>query len=119
MRMRLKKYLNERVDAAKGKILIGYDQDKDARNDAPLETLDFAKVFGNDNPVCLEVGCGKGQWVCRMAAAHPDVAWVDFNERLVDSTGWVPPAMMADQIHPTDAGYDIWLEALLPHLRGD
>lgn len=76
MRMRLKKYLNERVEAAKDKILIGYDLDKDARNDSPLNVVDFAKVFGNDNPVCLEVGCGKGQWVCRMAAAHPDVNYL-------------------------------------------
>ena len=53
------------------------------------------------------------------ATAHPEVTWVDFNDKLVDSTGWVPRAIMADQIHPTDAGYDLWLEALLPHLRDD
>ena len=53
------------------------------------------------------------------ATAHPEVTWVDFNDKLVDSTGWVPRTIMADQIHPTDAGYDLWLEALLPHLRDD
>ena len=53
------------------------------------------------------------------ATAHPEITWVDFNDKLVDSTGWVPRTIMADEIHPTDAGYDLWLEALLPHLRDD
>ena len=76
MRMRLKKYLTERVEAAQDYILIGYDLDKDARNDGPLDVVDFREVFGNDNPVRLEVGCGKGQWINRMAAAHPDVNYL-------------------------------------------
>ena len=45
-----------------------------------------------------------------------NVVWIDFNARLVDGTGWVPADIMADQIHPTDAGYDIWMEALEPVL---
>ena len=53
------------------------------------------------------------------AIAHPEVTWVDFNDKLVDTTGWVPRTIMADEIHPTDAGYDLWLEALLPHLRNE
>ena len=36
------------------------------------------------------------------ATAHPEVTWVDFNDKLVDSTGWVPRTIMADEIHPTD-----------------
>ena len=44
------------------------------------------------------------------------VVWIDFNSKLVDETGWVPASIMADQIHPTDAGYDIWMEALAPVL---
>ena len=40
------------------------------------------------------------------------VVWIDFNSKLVDETGWVPLSIMADQIHPTAAGYDIWMEAL-------
>ncbi len=45
------------------------------------------------------------------------LVWVDFNAQLVDATGWVPAAIMADQIHPTDAGYAIWMKALAPHLK--
>ena len=44
------------------------------------------------------------------------IVWIDFNSKLVDETGWVPASIMADQIHPTDAGYDIWMEALAPVL---
>lgn len=44
------------------------------------------------------------------------VVWVDFGDRLVDSSGWVPASLMADEIHLTDAGYDIWMDALAPHL---
>ena len=42
------------------------------------------------------------------------IIWIDFNDKLVDDTGWVPRSIMADEIHPTDAGYDIWMEALAP-----
>ena len=42
--------------------------------------------------------------------------WIDFNDKLVDETGWVPRTLMADEIHPTDAGYDIWMAALAPVL---
>ena len=51
------------------------------------------------------------------AAAHPEITWIDFNAKLVDETGWVPAAIMRDEIHPTAVGYDLWMEALLPHLR--
>lgn len=46
------------------------------------------------------------------------LVWVDFNDKLVDKSGWVPRSLMADEIHPTDAGYDIWMAALAPHLAG-
>ncbi len=51
------------------------------------------------------------------AAAHPEITWVDFNAKLVDETGWVPKAIMADEIHPTDKGYDLWMDALAPVLK--
>ena len=52
------------------------------------------------------------------AAAHPEITWIDFNDKRVEaSSGWVPRAIMADEIHPTDAGYDLWMDAILPHLK--
>ena len=35
---------------------------------------------------------------------------------MVDETGWVPKEIMADEIHPTDKGYEFWMEALAPVL---
>ncbi len=43
---------------------------------AQRETLDFEQIFGNDNPVRLEIGCGKGKFVCELAARNPDVNFV-------------------------------------------
>ena len=45
-----------------------------------------------------------------------EIVWVDFNDRFLDASGWVPKTLMADEIHPTDAGYDLWMEALAPVL---
>ena len=46
------------------------------------------------------------------AAAHPEIKWIDFNDKFVDQSGWVPAELMNDQIHPTDAGYGLWADAL-------
>ena len=51
------------------------------------------------------------------AAAHPEITWIDFNDKMVDASGWVPRAIMADEIHPTDVGYDLWMAAILPRLK--
>lgn len=45
------------------------------------------------------------------------VVWLDFNDRLVDESGWVPTSIMEDGLHPTDKGYAIWRKALESHLE--
>ena len=77
MRMHRKSHLDERL-AACGKILTIADlADKNMkRAAAQRETLDFEQIFGNDNPVRLEIGCGKGKFVCELAARNPDVNFV-------------------------------------------
>lgn len=32
----------------------------------------WREIFGNDNPVSLEIGCGVGDFIAAMAAEHPD-----------------------------------------------
>ncbi|HAJ73957.1 MAG TPA: tRNA (guanosine(46)-N7)-methyltransferase TrmB [Lachnospiraceae bacterium] len=32
----------------------------------------WKEYFGNDHPICIEVGMGKGRFIMDMAAAHPD-----------------------------------------------
>ena len=36
------------------------------------ETADLPALFGNDHPIELEIGCGKGGFLLRQAQAHPD-----------------------------------------------
>jgi len=33
---------------------------------------DWSKLFGNDNPLALEIGCGVGDFIAQMAAIHPE-----------------------------------------------
>jgi tRNA (guanine-N7-)-methyltransferase len=42
---------------------------------APLP-LDWRAVFGNERPVEIEVGCGKGLFLLTESAAHPDVNYL-------------------------------------------
>jgi tRNA (guanine-N7-)-methyltransferase len=36
------------------------------------EKVDFAAIFGNGRPVEMEIGCGKGGFILRMARSHPE-----------------------------------------------
>ena len=61
MRMHRKSHLDERL-ASCGDILTVADlADKNMKNAAAQrDELDYKKIFENDNPVRLEIGCGKG-----------------------------------------------------------
>ena len=37
------------------------------------DLIDFSAAFGNNNPVWLEIGCGKGGFVCALAEKEPSV----------------------------------------------
>ncbi|HIX99713.1 MAG TPA: tRNA (guanosine(46)-N7)-methyltransferase TrmB [Candidatus Dorea intestinigallinarum] len=45
--------------------------DKVIKNEKELKGR-WKEVFGNDNPVYIEIGMGKGQFLTEMAARHPD-----------------------------------------------
>ena len=44
-----------------------------------------SEYFGNDKPLWVEVGCGKGNFACGMAAAHPEVNFLAV-EKVADVT---------------------------------
>ena len=72
MRMRRKKHLEERL-AECGDMIIYMDRED--RNFEVKDTesiLGFEELFGNSNPVELEIGCGKGQFICELAQRQPD-----------------------------------------------
>lgn len=72
MRMRKKKNLESRTEACGEYLMYMESEDlnfETAKNNKAY--LDFSKLFGNDNPVFLEIGCGKGQFVCELAKRNP------------------------------------------------
>ncbi len=74
MRMRKKKYLEERLQAVSDYLYIINTEDRNF-NTAVLEKeyIDFEKWFGNANPIYLEIGCGKGKFACEYAKTHPEI----------------------------------------------
>lgn len=77
MRIRKKKHLNERVERAGDYLIVAeYDilNSNEARQDKRY--FNFVDTFGNDNPVELEVGCGKGGFICEKARVNPDVNYI-------------------------------------------
>ncbi|MGN1317477.1 MAG: tRNA (guanosine(46)-N7)-methyltransferase TrmB [Lachnospirales bacterium] len=36
----------------------------------------WSKVFGNDNPIHIEIGCGKGQFLSKMSVANPNINYI-------------------------------------------
>lgn len=36
----------------------------------------WAEIFGNDNPIYLEIGCGKGQFIYSYASQNPDKNYI-------------------------------------------
>ncbi len=76
MRMRKKRNFDERMEACKdlllargaGEILNMKEAAEHYRN-----LINFEKAFGNANPVALEIGCGKGGFVCALAKTQKEV----------------------------------------------
>lgn len=42
-------------------------------NDAPEKKGKWKEYFGNDHPIYVEIGCGKGGFLRKNAEAYPDV----------------------------------------------
>ena len=74
-RMRKKRHFDERMQGVE-KWLIArgangiLNMKEAAQNYRAL--VDYRALFGNDNPVDLEIGCGKGGFVCALAVQNPD-----------------------------------------------
>ena len=73
MRMRRKRNLDERL-AACGDVVIHPElTDKNMKTSVlRKEYLDLAALFGNDRPVRVEIGSGKGFFACSLAKLHPE-----------------------------------------------
>jgi tRNA (guanine-N7-)-methyltransferase len=74
-RMRKKRHFDDRMAASEKWLLARgaggiLNMKEAAENYRAL--VDYSAVFGNDNPVDLEIGCGKGGFVCELAKRNKD-----------------------------------------------
>ena len=79
MRMRKKRNFDARMEAC-GDLLLakgagGILNMKEAA-ESYRNLVDFSKAFGNDNPVALEIGCGKGGFVIALAKETPNINYL-------------------------------------------
>ncbi len=75
MRMRKKRNFDARMEACSDLLLARgtsgiLNMKEAAENYRAL--VDFSAAFGNDHPVALEIGCGKGGFVCALARKEPN-----------------------------------------------
>lgn len=73
MRMRRKKNLEARLEDCKGRLLECENEDLNFENAEKAPRIyDMEAVFGNSNPLVLEIGCGQGAFACEYAKRNPD-----------------------------------------------
>lgn len=71
--MRRKKHLDERLSAA-GDILHVLESREFYKLSKEEKTslFDLSRLFGNENPVEAEIGCGRGKFIAKTAARFPE-----------------------------------------------
>jgi lysophospholipase L1-like esterase len=87
------------------------------RTKAPQATLLVTGLFARDDrpnvwPIVKAVN---GQ-LAKLADSGK-IRYVDINDKLTDSSGRLLEGMMPDKLHPSVTAYQIWADALNPHLR--
>ena len=77
MRARRKKYLEDRTEKVREVVVLsktcevlGLEEDK------RYSVLTPTEIFGNDNPVELEIGCGKGRFILEKAVNNPEINYL-------------------------------------------
>ena len=75
--MHKKSRLEERIAACGDIVTVANLQDKNMKRAALTpEYLELSGIFGNLNAVHLEIGCGKGKFICETAKLHPEINFV-------------------------------------------
>ncbi len=76
MRMRRKKNLNEKLNDCKN-LYSPISEDRNYETaDTVKEYFDFESIFGNDNEIMLEIGCGKGRFITEIAKQNPNINFI-------------------------------------------
>ena len=76
MRMRRKKHLEDKLALCTNLISV-----PPVTRDYRLEInekayIDFTEIFHNNNPLQMEIGCGKGKFICELAKRNPDINYI-------------------------------------------
>ena len=85
MRMRRKKNLEEKLALCNNLICFPHVESDVREEILAKEYIDLSAYFGNDHPVYMEVGCGKGQFITELAERRPDLNFiaVEINRNVV------------------------------------
>lgn len=75
MRMRRKKNLGLRLERCEN-LYVLESREFYMQKDKQPEYFDLSGIFGNDNPVELEIGCGKGKFIKELALRNPNVNYI-------------------------------------------
>lgn len=74
MRMRKKKNLEERLLAVKDYLLLSDFEDRNFNTAIKeKEFINLKSLFGEERPLYLEIGCGKGKFAVDFALQNPDI----------------------------------------------
>lgn len=76
MRMRKKKHLEEKLSQCTNLIDMPPVTEDYRQAILVKEYIDFEKLFGNNNPVHMEIGCGKGQFIVELASRTPEINYI-------------------------------------------
>ena len=78
MRLRKKKNTPKRLEFYKDFFLDFSDIEQNA--DAKADFIDCQKIFGNSNPVHIEIGAGKGDFITSLAKQNPHINYIAFEK---------------------------------------
>ena len=77
MRMRKKKNLETRLAGCDDNLILIKPTLRDfSKADDAAEYIDLDTYFGRTAPLFLEIGCGKGGFICEMAKRHPEINFI-------------------------------------------
>lgn len=77
MRARRKKHLDERAEVVNDIVIMSKTTELLGLPESErYDLIDYKKVFNNDNPVELEIGCGKGAFINKKAALNKNVNYI-------------------------------------------
>ena len=80
----------------------------------PQATILLSPIFPSgakpDDP--MRISKDKTNAIIREFADGKCIVWIDFNSKFLNPDGTIIEALMPDNLHPLEAGYMIWFDAI-------